>query len=104
MKAPIRSWRQAQQVKSEHDLHENVLPPTSYIQSWLEGQFGLSVESLYDKQVPEVGCGTGMLHSFDFPDLTVETETVEHRDLGGFKREVATHVFDIQKFCLWARS
>jgi SAM-dependent methyltransferase len=62
----IDRWDLAQKAEVKHESHSETPSDTKWTERWLDNQFSLSIEHLYQKKILEIGCGTGMIHSFDF--------------------------------------
>jgi ubiquinone/menaquinone biosynthesis C-methylase UbiE len=63
----IDRWKLAQSAEAKHETHSELTRSTSWTKGWLDERFALPLDYLHDKDILEVGCGTGMIHSFDFP-------------------------------------
>lgn len=67
----MERWEQAQKAEQEYHSDSELTLSLDWAKEWLNEQFSLEIEHLYGKKILEVGCGTGMIHSFNFPGLHV---------------------------------
>lgn len=67
----MERWKQAQKAEQEYHSDSQLTLSLDWTKEWISEQFSLNIEYLYGKRILEVGCGTGMIHSFDFPGLHI---------------------------------
>lgn len=59
-------WQIAQKAEEKHETHSTIPTDMEWAKRWLNSCFSLNINYLREKSILEVGCGTGMIHSFNF--------------------------------------